>query len=210
MIAAGAAGSLGILREFAGKRKPQVEHCDLCGAALSPEHTHLVEPKTRKLACACEACTILFSSHTSGRYKRVPRRIQYLPDLRLTSAQWNSLLIPINMAFFFESSTAAQVIALYPSPAGATESQPAVETWRELLAENPALRQMEPDVEALLVNRLGPMRGFPVDEYYLLPIDECYKLVSLVRVNWRGLSGGTEMWEKLQSFFADLKARSGG
>jgi hypothetical protein len=67
---------------------------------------------------------------------------------------------------------------------------------------------MEPDVEGLLVNRLGYSRGYSAAEYYLLPMDECYKLVGLIRMHWKGLSGGTEVWKKLGEFFTSLQARS--
>jgi hypothetical protein len=67
---------------------------------------------------------------------------------------------------------------------------------------------MESDVEGLLVNRLGYSRGYSAAEYYLLPIDECYKLVGLIRMHWKGLSGGTEVWKALGEFFTDMKARS--
>ena len=65
------------------------------------------------------------------------------------------------------------------------------------------LRELEPDTEALLVNRV---RG--AEEYYLLPIAECYKLVGLIRSRWHGLSGGTEVWESIANFFGELKAKS--
>ena len=78
-----------------------------------------------------------------------------------------------------------RVVALYPSPAGATESLVTPEAWEALVAENPVLRDFEPDVEALLVNRVGEAR-----ECYRVGIDECYKLVGLIRTHWRGLSGG--------------------
>jgi hypothetical protein len=155
------------------------------------------------LICACQACAILFSSKTSAKYRRVPWRVLYLPNFQLTDAQWESLLIPINMAFFFHSSTAGKVIALYPSPAGATESLLDLESWDLIVQSNPVLREMEPDTEALLVNRV---RG--VGESYLLPIDECYKLVGLIRTHWHGLSGGTQMWDEIGKFFVELKAKS--
>jgi hypothetical protein len=45
-------------------------------------------------------------------------------------------------------------------------------------------------------------------EYYIAPIDECYKLVGLIRTNWRGLSGGTEVWIEIGRFFAELRSKS--
>lgn len=97
---------------------------------------------------------------------------------------------------------------MYPSPAGATESLLTLDAWNSLVADNPLLNAMQPDVEALLVNRLGAMRGFPDAEYYQAPIDECYKLVGLLRTHWRGLSGGSEVWNQIHAYFADLKSRS--
>jgi hypothetical protein len=208
MTAGGIADTLGALRQFANKKR-MAESCELCGLELAEDHPHLVEPKTRKLLCSCNACAILFSGQSGSKYKRVHRRIRFLDDFRLTDTQWESLMIPINMAFFFESSAQAKVVALYPSPAGSTESQLSLDTWSDMLAENPALTEMAADVEALLVNRLGPARGYAAPEYYLLPIDECYKLVWLIRSHWRGLSGGAEVWNELERFFADLRARSG-
>jgi hypothetical protein len=95
------------------------------------------------------------------------------------------------------------VVAFYPGPAGATESLLDLGGWHELARENPILADMEPDVEALLVNRVGSAR-----EYYLAPIDACYKLVGLIRSSWRGLSGGAEAWEAIGQFFAELRERS--
>jgi hypothetical protein len=74
---------------------------------------------------------------------------------------------------------------------------------------NPILAKMQEDVVALLVNRVGHIRGAAPAEYYLVPIDECYKLVGLIRMHWRGLSGGTEVWREIGAFFAHLKTRAG-
>jgi hypothetical protein len=126
----------------------------------------------------------------------------------MTDAQWGALLVPINMAFFFFSSPEGRVIALYPSPAGATESLLELGAWEEISEENPILKQMEADVEALLVDRVSRGGGGSEGEYYLVPIDVCYKLVGLIRAHWRGLSGGSAVWEELADFFADLKRRS--
>jgi hypothetical protein len=94
-------------------------------------------------------------------------------------------------------------VALYPSPAGATESLLDLGAWADLVRDNPVLAELEPDVEALLVNRVSATH-----EYYRVPIDKCYELVGLIRTNWRGLSGGTEAWQAIGQFFAELKAQA--
>ena len=194
------------LRQFARGERP-LERCELCSAGIRPDHPHLIELAQRKLLCTCEPCAILFSGQ-GVKFKRVPRRVRSIPGFNLSDAEWNGLMVPINMAFLFKSSLENRVIALYPSPAGATESLLALESWDDIVARNPILNQMECDVEGLLVNRLGYSRGYSAAEYYLLPIDECYKLVGLIRMQWKGLSGGTEVWQELGRYFASLKARS--
>ena len=196
------------LRQFARRRKA-VERCEMCSLELGEEHEHLVEPVNRKLICACQACAILFEGQSGTKYKRVPRRVLFLPDFQLSDAQWDGLMVPIEMAFFFRSSPQAKIIALYPSPAGPTESLLTLDTWSEIVEMNPILNEMQADVSALLVNRVGHVRGGVPAEYYLVPIDECYKLVGLIRTHWRGLSGGTEVWREIATFFAALKHRAG-
>jgi hypothetical protein len=196
----------GTLRQFARRERP-LERCELCSIGLRSDHPHLIEVAQRKILCTCDACAILFSGQ-GVKFKRVPRRVRSVPDFKLTESEWNGLMIPINMAFFFKSSLENRVIVLYPSPAGATESLLALESWDEIVAGNPILNDMETDVEGLLVNRLGYSRGYSAAEYYLLPIDECYKLVGLIRMHWKGLSGGTEVWRELGEFFQSLKARA--
>lgn len=203
------ARGLTALRRFIRERAP-AERCELCSAELSAEHQHLLEPPTRKLLCACQACAVLFSGQAGTKYRRVPRRIRFLRDFRLTDAQWDGLMVPINMAFFFYSSPQQKVVALYPSPAGPTESLLALDSWQDIVQENPVLSAMEPDVEALLVSRVDRTHGRSSAEYYLAPIDECFRLVGLIRARWRGLSGGTEVWEEIAQFFESLKRRSSG
>jgi hypothetical protein len=96
-------------------------------------------------------------------------------------------------------------VAMYPSPAGATESLLSLEAWNEIACSSPELAQMESDVEALLVNRIGQARGFNKAEYYLLPIDQCFRLVGLIRSHWRGFAGGTEVWQQIADYFAELR-----
>ena len=203
--------ALGTLRRFTGVRRSPSrakEQCQLCSAGLAQEHPHLVELTSRQILCACDACAMLFDGMERTKYKRVSRRAQYLPDFEMTDGQWESLLIPINMAFFFGSSNEGRVIALYPSPAGAVESLLPLEAWNEIAASNRALSRLLPDVEALLVNRVGHAHGLTAAEYYIAPIDECYKLVGLIRTNWKGLSGGSEVWTEIGRFFSELRSKA--
>lgn len=194
------------LRQFIRKR-PMFECCEMCSTQLPGEHQHLIDPAARKLICACDACAILFSNQGATKYKRVPRRIRFLPQFQMTESQWDGLMVPIEMVFFFKSGAPGNVAAFYPGPAGATESLLSFETWGDIEQANPVLREMEPDVEALLANRVGAARGVAA-EYYIVPIDECYKLVGLIRLHWHGLSGGTEVWREVGKFFSSLKERA--
>lgn len=197
------ARGLASLRNFVQKA-PETERCDLCSVALAERHhQHLIDPKARRLLCACDACAILFSTGGETNYRRVPRDPGCLMDFRLSDQLWNSLAIPIGLVFIYSSSAAAEMLAVYPSPAGPTETQVEKESWDEIVQENPALAKLIPDVEALLVNRMNGAR-----EYFLAPIDECYRLTGLVRKYWRGFSGGDEGWERIREFFFELKERS--
>jgi Family of unknown function (DUF5947) len=217
--------SLDALRKLSPtKREPQAR-CEMCSLPLADVHPHLLEVAPQRLLCACDACALLFSGQAAdAKYRRVPRRLLYLADFQLSDAQWDGLLVPINMAFIFHSTPHKRAVALYPSPAGPTESLLELESWNEIVAQNPVLQTLEPDVEALLVNRIGAAnphgpghfvpggKGSPggVQEvaHYLAPIDECFKLVGVIRANWRGLSGGKKVWEEIDAYFVDLKARS--
>ena len=70
------------------------------------------------------------------------------------------------------------------------------------MQENPELGKLQPDVQALLVNRVGAAR-----EYLIVPIYECYKLVGIIRLRWTGLSGGS-VWGEIGKFFDDLHRRA--
>jgi hypothetical protein len=175
-----------------------VETCDLCLASIADEHQHVFDPAKRELQCVCDGCAILFSGQ--GRYKRVPRRIRVLDDFQLTEIQWNSLAIPIGVAFFVRRAKDDRIVAVYPSPGGPIESQLDLESWQEIASENPVLSGIERDVEGLLVYRVGAARN-----YFLIPIDEFYKLVGLIRLHWRGFSGGALLWEEVGKFLERLK-----
>ncbi len=183
---------------------PPVERCEMCNAAIPAEHLHLVDIVGRRLLCACRACAAT-TSRQDGPFRLAPRRAKALPDFRMTDIEWESLQLPIDMAFIFHSTPEGRPIALYPGPAGATESLLSLEGWSQLVAANPALGSLKPDLEALLINRTHGSR-----EYYQVPIDRCYALVGTIRRQWRGLSGGSEVWEAIGGFFTRLRLESAG
>jgi hypothetical protein len=181
------------------------ERCELCGVPIPSEHRHLLDLETRELMCACTACRILFdrSAAGGGHYRLIPDRRLRLAGFELADPVWEELRIPVEIAFFFHSGAAERVVAFYPGPMGATESLLGLEAWQALEAANPVLAGMEPDVEALLVNRARGAR-----DHWLVPIDDCYALVGLIRTRWRGLTGGKEVWEEIGRFFETLDGRA--
>jgi hypothetical protein len=190
------------------RRRGSLGRCELCGNGLSADHPHLLGPDRRHVLCACEPCAVLFVDGPNSGYKRVARRITLLSEFELTDDEWDALMIPINLAFFFYSSTMRQMVAVYPGPAGATESPLRLNAWDPIARRNPRLRALEPDVDALLVNRSRDYGGGPTHTYLLVPIDECYKLVGLLRKSWQGFSGGAAVWDDIAQYFSDLRRRA--
>jgi hypothetical protein len=194
-----------VARRGAEAREAELERCELCGEPIPPEHRHLLDLRSRELMCACRACKLLFDRGAAGggHFRLVPDRRLRLADFELDDAAWEELRIPVEMAFFFHRSDAGRVVAFYPSPAGPTESLLELSAWDELEHANPVLGELEPDVEALLVNRTKGAR-----RQWLVPLDECYRLVGLIRTHWRGLSGGSEVWQEIDRFFEELDGRA--
>jgi hypothetical protein len=194
-----------VVRAGAREQQQVEEQCELCSEPIPPEHRHLVDVESRELMCVCRACSILFdrSAAGGGHFRLVPDRRLRLEEFEMDDARWASLQIPVDMAFFFRNSKAGRVMAFYPSPAGPTESLLALDAWDELEQANPALLSIEPDVEALLVNRARGAR-----EHYLVPIEDPFRLVALIRTSWRGLTGGKEVWQQIEGFFVELSSRS--
>jgi len=191
------------LRQYTQADNRPVERCELCSQEIPSWHRHLLEVSNRQVVCACDACALRFHDVVAGRYKLVPRDAYALPGFSMTEAQWDGFAVPINLAFFSYSTPGARMLAQYPGAAGVVESLLPLDTWDTLVAENPSLADMQPDVEALLVNRVGAAQ-----EYYRVPIDACYKLAGLIRTRWRGLSGGEEVWAAVKQFFIELKQKS--
>jgi hypothetical protein len=194
-----------VARRAAEAQEAGIERCELCGEPIPPDHRHLLDLENRELMCACRACKILFDRGAAGggHYRLVPDRRLRITDFELDDVAWEELRIPVDMAFFFHRSDAGRVVAYYPSPAGPTESLLELDAWEDIERANPVLGTLEPDVEALLVNRSRGAR-----QYFLVPIEDPYALVGLIRTRWRGLTGGSEVWEEIKGFFDGLSGRS--
>ena len=180
-----------------------MERCELCSRDLEKSHPHLVDITARRIVCACNACSLLFEGSTTARYRRIPPDIIRLSDFVLDDLEWSALSIPIGLAFFFFSSVAGKVIAMYPSPAGATESLLDLDAWSDIATRHSRIQQLRPDVEALLVNRLCTPA-----EYFIVPIDRCYQLAGTIRKHWTGFSGGDVLWREVNEFFEGLRHQS--
>jgi Family of unknown function (DUF5947) len=189
------------LRRASESRREPEQRCDLCSVSIPQDHRHVLDLQASGVLCACVACSLLFEREEAGlgRYRLVPSR-----RLRLEADPlFGALDVPVGLAFFVKSSAEGRVVANYPSPMGATRWDLDVRVWDALEARHPEVRQMAPDVEALLVNTA---RG--ADERWLVPIDDCYRLVALIRREWRGLSGGGTVWPEIERFFAELAGTS--
>lgn len=174
------------------------ERCNFCGNSIPEDHRHLINLSEMRFKCACEVCAIIQAVH--GDYKIIPQHVELLQNFNMPEDLWAQFMIPVNMAFFVFNSNRNGIIAYYPAAAGATESKLKMEPWKKLLELNPVLSKMAPDLEALLVNRLEtPGR------YYIVPIDSCYKLIGIIKSNWRGISGGVEVNHAISKFFTELK-----
>lgn len=185
--------------------KPAGERCEFCDTPAGERHGHVVDMEKRGLLCVCRPCYLLFTNPgaAAGRYRAMPDRYLRAPDLLLTDAQWDEFQIPVGIAFFFRNATLNQTVAFYPSPAGATESALPVRAWEEVVAANPLVESLEPDVEALLVSRL---RGR--EDAFIAPIDACYELVGRIRRHWRGFDGGEKAWSEIDAFFAVVREKA--
>lgn len=196
---------LEVLRRIATNR-PTVsphERCDLCGEAIADQHSHVVDIRNRSMKCSCRPCYLLFTRDDAAlTYRSVPDRFLSFPDFAISPGQWDDLAIPVNVAFFFSHSSLDQVVAFYPSPAGATESELPLDAWTDIVAANPGVATMSPDVEAVLLRKQGDAFSC-----FLVPVDACYELVGHLRRLWRGFDGGSDVHQRLDEFFADVAAR---
>jgi hypothetical protein len=191
-----------MIRRGATQGAAAEEACELCSAGLPEAHRHVLDLDRDELRCVCQACSLLFEREAAGRghYRLVPQRHVRLqaPPESLEQA------VPVGLAFFVLQPDGT-LLARYPSPISATMWEPDREVWDGLVRRWPQLLDMEPAVEALLVNT---SRGRA--EHWIVPIDDCYRLVAVVREHWTGMSGGRDVWPAVDGFFARLGAPARG
>lgn len=178
-----------------GTRQPEpARPCHLCHASVPPHHRHLLDIERELALCVCEACQLLFAP--SRRYPLIPERRIHIDDISTAP-----LGVPVSLAYFV-SHTNGAVVAHYPSPLERRTSAVDERAWQAVADENPSLRELAPEVEALLVNIV---RG---RHFWIVPIDDCLRLNALVQREWTGLSGGSRMWPTIERFFDELTERS--
>ncbi len=201
----GRAALVGELRRINGRRAATraaaVERCDLCRTDVPADHRHLLQLDQRVIVCVCEPCWALRSG--DAEYRPTGSRVLWLDDFEFPDELWSAFAIPIGLAFLFRSTATGSVVALYPSPAGATESELDLHGFGELVALNPLLAELEADAEALVVNRLSEP-----PQYAIVPIDQCYLLVGMIRAGWQGISGGDAVERAVTTFFAGLREKA--
>ncbi|HUX68108.1 MAG TPA: DUF5947 family protein [Terriglobales bacterium] len=177
--------------------------CELCAQPLGGGHEHVLERESGRIGCACTACALLFEGE--GRaWRRLPRDSRALGGFELSAAEWAGLGIPIGLAFFWRAG-GGEGCAAYPSPGGAVRATIAPEAWAALEAAHPELGAMANEVEALLLNRMeGRQLAFVV------PLDQAYRLVGLIRSAWSGWGGGPEVGRALRRYWAELEEGGAG
>ncbi|MDQ6658328.1 MAG: DUF5947 family protein [Actinomycetota bacterium] len=186
---------------------PAGPRCEMCGEPITDAHQHVVNTEQRSLLCTCRPCYLLFTAERAAlKYRAVPDRFLTFPDFRLGPGQWDDLEIPVNLVFVFQNASLDSISAFYPGPAGATESTLPLTSWARVVAENPALGTLQPDVEALLLR--APLHGGSSYECYLVPVDSCYELIGRLRQVWRGFDGGTQARQQIDNYFAEIRLRS--
>ena len=180
----------------------------MCATSIDENHhQHVVDLESRALMCTCRGCYLLFTDESAAlRRRAVPDRYLHFPGFSLDQREWDDLQIPVGLAFLFRNSLQDRIVAFYPSPAGATESELSLEAWDRIVDANPQLSLLRPDVEALLVHNEDRGRGD--FSCHLVPIDACYELVGQMRKLWRGFDGGSEARTAMSEFFTMVDQRS--
>ncbi len=196
-----------VLSRITNRRPPEPvgERCEMCSEQIADEHQHVVNVAGRQLMCVCRGCYLLFTDAGAElRYRAVPDRYLAFPGFSIDRPTWDGWEIPVGLAFFFRNSALGRIVAFYPGPAGACESELDLSGWDSLAGGEPRLAMLTDDVEALLVRM--PETGSA--QCFLVPIDVCYEFVGGLRMLWRGFDGGRDAERFVEGFFDQVADRA--
>lgn len=187
-----------VVRGAGARRTQAAERCDLCSAPVPPRHRHMLDTDREEVLCACVPCSLLFvrEAASKGHYRLIPQR-----RLRLEPFGTDALGVPVGLAFFVPHADGV-VVAHFPGPAGPAQSEIDTGGWRQAVRERPELGTLEAGVQAFLMNTVRNQQ-----HHWIVPLDDCYRLVALVRREWRGMSGGSRVWPEVERFFTELTER---
>ena len=142
--------------------------------------------QSRRLVCAARPARCSSAASKSGLSPRAAATSSSCPTSASPTPQWESLLIPISLAFFFHSTPAERVRGrISQSGRGHRIALGIWKPGRRWSTRTPCWPRCNPTSRPCWSIAWAAQRS-----YYRVPIDECYKLVGLIRVHWRGLSGG--------------------
>ena len=182
-----------------------LEYCQFCQVPIAARHPHLIELSSRGVVCACPDCAD--SPDRPPRLALSPDPAEFAAAARLCHQRRavGRVSDPDRPGVCVSRQRGA---APGGALSGCCRRHPIRARPRSLVGTGggqPGANELAPDVEALLVNRTKESR-----EYYRAPIDRCFALAGLIRTHWRGLSGGSAVWDKIEQYFARLRSEAAG
>ena len=187
----------------AARRARAGARCELCPIGIGEDHRHLLHLDERRIVCVCETCWSMRSG--DPEFRPPGARTLWLDDFDLPDERVGGVPDPDRPGVpDAQRASAAAVVALYPSPAGATESE------LELDGVGRAVRG-QPGPRAPRARRRGADRRphrRPRTATRSCPIDQCYRLVGLIKARWEGITGGRGVDAAIAEFFDGLRARA--
>ena len=153
-------------------------------------------------SCACARAAWRFARATPSCARR-GTRVVWLDDFELSDELWarsrSRSASPSSCATAPPAASSRSIRARPGRPSRSSTS----DAWEELGPPTRCSIDLEPDAEALIVNRMAEP-----PQHAIAPIDECYRLVGLIKASWEGISGGAGPEEAIAAFFDELRARS--
>ena len=134
--------------------RAEAGRCELCPLSLPDDHKHLLDLEERRIVCVCADLLV----DALGRRALPADRLAHAVARRRSSSRTSCGRSSRSRSAWRSScarATSGKVVGLYPSPAGATECELDLEAWDRLVAANPVLEDLDPDAEALIVNRMA-------------------------------------------------------